>query len=50
MLLMNALEPLLKGERLGQDWPTFLFRQAQATKAAKAQEHLAKRNGQNLEK
>jgi hypothetical protein len=49
MLLMNTLEPLLKGEELAQDQLTILFRQVQTTKAAKAQELLVKR-GQNREK
>lgn len=49
MLLMNTLEPLLRGDKLPQDELTILFRQVQTTKAAKAQELLAKRS-QNLEK
>jgi hypothetical protein len=49
MLLMNTLEPILRGERLAQDQIAVLFRQVQTTKAGKAQELLAKR-GQNKEK
>lgn len=49
MLLMNTLEPLLRGDKLAQEQLTALFRQVQATKAAKAQELLAKRS-QNREK
>jgi hypothetical protein len=49
MLLMNTLEPLLRGDRLAQEQLTVLFRQVQTTKAAKAQELLAKRS-QNKEK
>jgi hypothetical protein len=44
MLLMNTLEPLLRGEKMNQDQLTILFRQVQTTKAAKAQELLAKRS------
>ena len=43
MLLMNTLEPLLRGDKLAQEQLTVLFRQVQTTKAAKAQELLAKR-------
>jgi len=49
MLLMNTLEPLLRGDKLAQEQLTVLFRQVQTTKAAKAQELLAKRS-QNREK
>ena len=49
MLLMNTLEPLLRGDKLAQEQLTVLFRQVQTTKAAKAQELLAKRS-QNKEK
>ena len=49
MLLMNALEPLLRGEKMAQEQLTALFRQVQTTKAAQAQELLAKRS-QNKEK
>jgi len=44
MLLMGTLEPLLRGDKMVQDQLTILFRQVQATKAAKAQELLAKRS------
>ena len=49
MLLMNTLEPLLCGEKLTREQVSAHFRQVQTTKAAKAQELLAKR-GQNREK
>ncbi len=49
MLLMNTLEPLLRGDKLNQEQLAILFRQVQGTKAAKAQELLAKRS-QNREK
>ena len=44
MLLMGTLEPLLRGDKMAQDQLTILFRQVQTTKAAKAQELLAKRS------
>jgi hypothetical protein len=49
MLLMNTLEPLLRGDKIAQEQLTILFRQVQTTKATRAQELLAKR-GQNKEK
>jgi hypothetical protein len=49
MLLMNTLEPLLRGDKIAPEQLTILFRQVQTTKAAKAQELLAKRN-QNKER
>jgi hypothetical protein len=49
MLLMSALEPILRGESLAQEQIAILFRQVQTTKAMKAQELLAKRT-QNKEK
>jgi hypothetical protein len=49
MLLMNTLEPLLRGDKIAQEQLTTLFRQVQTTKATKAQELLAKRS-QNKEK
>jgi hypothetical protein len=49
MLLMNTLEPLLRGDKLPQEQLAILFRQVQTTKAAKAQELLARRS-QNREK
>ena len=44
MLLMGTLEPLLRGDKMVQDQLTTLFRQVQTSKAAKAQELLAKRS------
>jgi hypothetical protein len=41
---MGTLEPLLRGEKMVQDQLNILFRQVQTTKAAKAQELLAKRS------
>jgi len=49
MLLMNTLEPLLRGEKLGQEQLAILFRRVQTTKAAQAQELLSKRS-RNREK
>jgi hypothetical protein len=49
MLLMNTLEPLLRGDKLAQEQLAILFRRVQTTKAAQAQELLAKRS-QNKEK
>jgi hypothetical protein len=49
MLLMNTLEPLLRGNKIAQEQLNMLVRQVQTTKAAKAQELLAKRS-QNKEK
>ena len=49
MLLMNTLEPLLCGEKLTREQVAAQFRQVQTTKAAKAQELLARRS-QNREK
>ena len=49
MLLMNALEPLLRGEKMTQEQLAALYRRVQTTKAAQAQELLAKR-GHNKEK
>jgi hypothetical protein len=49
MLLMNTLEPLLRGDKFAPEQLTILFRQVQTAKAAKAQELLAKRS-QNREK
>ena len=46
---MNTLEPLLRGDKFAPEQLTILFRQVQTTKAAKAQELLAKRS-QNREK
>jgi len=44
MLLMGTLEPLLRGDKMVQDQLAILFRQVQTTKAAKAQELLARRS------
>jgi len=44
MLLMNTLEPLLCGEKLTREQVKAHFRQVQTTKAAQAQELLAKRS------
>ena len=44
MLLMNTLEPLLRGDKIAQDQISILFRQVQTTKAAKAQELIARRS------
>ncbi len=41
LLLMNTLEPLLRGDKISQEQLAALFRQVQITKAAKAQELLA---------
>ena len=46
MLLMNALDPLLRGEKMTQEELAALYRRVQATKTTQAQELLAKR-GQN---
>ena len=43
MLLMNSLEPLLR-EKMAQEQLNALYRRIQTTKAARAQELLAKRN------
>jgi len=44
MLLMSALDPLLRGEKMAQEQLAALYRRVQTTKAARAQELLAKRN------
>jgi hypothetical protein len=44
MLLMSTFEPLLRNETRTPDQVANLFRQVQTTKAAKAQELLAKRS------
>ena len=46
MLLMNALDPLLRGEKMTQEQLAALYRRVQTTKTTQAQELLAKR-GQN---
>ena len=49
MLVMNALDPLLRGEKMTQEQLAALYRRVQATKTTQAQELLAKR-GQNKAK
>jgi flagella basal body P-ring formation protein FlgA len=44
MLLMDALDPLLRGERMAQEELAAVYRRVQTTKAAQAQGLLAKRN------
>jgi hypothetical protein len=44
MLLMNALDPLLRGEKMAQEQLAALYRRVQTTKAAQAQELLTQRN------
>ena len=44
MLLMGTLEPLLRGSTMPSEQVDQLFRQVQTTKAAKAQELLARRS------
>lgn len=44
MLLMNALEPLLRGEKMTQEQLAALYRRVQTSKAVQAQELLAKRD------
>ena len=44
MLLMNALDPLLRGEKMTQEQLAALYRRIQTTKVVQAQELLAKRN------
>ena len=44
MLLMNALDPLLRGEKMAQEQLAALYRRVQTAKAAQAQELLTKRN------
>ena len=44
MLLMNALDPLLRGEKMTQEQLAALYRRVQTTKATQAQELLAKRS------
>jgi hypothetical protein len=45
LVVMNALEPLLRGEKLSGEQTTQIFREVQATKAARAQQILLKRSG-----
>jgi hypothetical protein len=44
MLLMSALDPLLRGEKMAQEQLAALYRRVQTTKATRAQELLVKRN------
>ena len=48
MLLMSALDPLLRGEKMAPEELAALYRRVQTTKATQAQELLAKRS-QNTE-
>lgn len=43
LAIMNALEPLLRGEKLSHEETAQIFREVQATKAARAQQILLKR-------
>lgn len=43
LTIMNALEPLLRGEKLSREQAAQIFREVQATKAVRAREILAKR-------
>jgi hypothetical protein len=49
LVLMNVLEPLLRGENLSPEQIAQLFREVQATKAARAQQILRKRTAQTKE-
>jgi len=44
MLLMSALDPLLRSEKMAPEELAALYRRVQTTKATRAQEILAKRN------
>ena len=44
MLLMSALDPLLRGEKMAPEELAALYRRVQTTKAMRAEELLAKRN------
>ena len=43
LVMMNALEPRLRGEKLSHEHIVGIFREVQVTKAARAQELLFKR-------
>jgi hypothetical protein len=43
LVIMNALEPLLRGEKLSHEETAQIFREVQATKAARARQILLKR-------
>ena len=49
LLLMNALGPILRGERMAAEEVAVVFRQVQTSKAGKAQEILNKRLTRELE-
>jgi hypothetical protein len=49
MLLMNTLEPRLRGDKIAQEQITVLFHRVQTTKATQGQEPLAK-HSQNTER
>ena len=49
MLLMDTLEPLVRGDKMATDQVKTLYRLVQSTKAAKAQELLEKRAKQRAE-
>ena len=49
LLLMNALGPILRGERMAAEEVDVVFRQVQTRKAGKAQEILNKRLTRELE-
>jgi hypothetical protein len=44
LVVMNALEPLLRGEKLSPEQTSQIFREVQATKAARARQILMKRS------
>lgn len=43
LVIMNGLEPLLRGEKMTREQTAQIFREVQATKAARAQQILIKR-------
>jgi hypothetical protein len=43
LVMMNAFEPILRGEKLSREQIAGIFREVQATKATRAQEILLKR-------
>jgi hypothetical protein len=44
LVVMNALEPLLRGEKLSREQAAQIFREVQGTKAVRAREILMKRS------
>ena len=44
LVVMNAFEPLLRGEKLSHEQTAQIFREVQATKAARARQILMKRS------